>query len=155
MASIPPRRTSQSGKADVTILAGIAFWKTRIVNFRREQQIKNIISKLGPLRRRQGDSSRVCAEPHRKIGERSLRSKARAVGARRLAAPARTVFSRPSRARTPPDTRQRPRASPRSTRPPSSPPSASSRTRTATSDIRDMLRIPGGKSVSSYLLLRP
>ena len=35
----------------------------------------------------------------------------------------------------------------RSTRPPSSPPSASSRTRTATSDIRDMLRIPGGSRV--------
>ena len=58
-----------------------------------------------------------------------------------------TVFSRPSRARTPPDTRRRPRASPRSTRPPSSPPSASSRTRTATSDIRDMLRIPGESRV--------
>ena len=35
--------------------------------------MKITISKLGTLRRRrQGDSSRVCAEPHRKIGERSL-----------------------------------------------------------------------------------
>ena len=41
------------------------------MNFRREQYLKNITSKLGTLRRRQGDSSR-CAEPHRKIGERSL-----------------------------------------------------------------------------------
>lgn len=48
------------------------FLKTRIVNFRREQYLKNITSKLGTLRRRQADSSRVCAEPHRKIGERSL-----------------------------------------------------------------------------------
>ena len=35
--------------------------------------MKITISKLGTLRRRrQGDSSRVRAEPHRKIGERSL-----------------------------------------------------------------------------------